>query len=499
MRNRAQSTGVEGRASFAAALSVVFVGLVALAPGCAEGESSERTAQRRTPLQPLVYTEDPELSPEIAAVRERRLMRRLLEGSDAEGTVWGTLEADPRESLPVPDSAETLGTLIHRALVDQSDPHWDHLFVAANEYASLVDVKLEKARNFVDDRQADAREAKRAFAVEQASERPEKGLDSIFSFRRLELGKGRTMDGSVARGDDVAVQHWDNVVYFGLEEHDVELELRIPKILRIQRRGSEGPSARLGVASDIEVGARLEVFLEAGMHLKPELLRSFDYPLPLAVGNYWRYRRRLEAESDIERDDPLAAEESDEVPTRPPDELPEGLTASEATVKVESVDRYGTRRLVRLVTSYNDTDLTRVDEYWLVTPRRVYLCPRPCRRRIDDLEWLLSYLRRQTAIYRFPLTRGETWGEPEGGADSEAAFSVDDEWHQLETPAGAFFGTLAIRGLGPLRTRVPAHRLRDSTRFVAPGKGVVRRVYRFGSGPDETIVESLIDYRLMPR
>src|SRR5690606_40048204 len=51
----------------------------------------------RMPLQPLIYTEFPNLTPEAAAVRERRLMRQLTEGAGGGGQ-WGDLEVASSES-----------------------------------------------------------------------------------------------------------------------------------------------------------------------------------------------------------------------------------------------------------------------------------------------------------------------------------------------------------------------------------------------------------------
>ena len=431
------------------------------------------------PLQPLVYTEDPDHTPEAAAVRERRLMRRLLEGAGRDGSNWGALDSHPRRGLPELGSAEKLGRVLFEAFVEHDDRRWDHLFINPRDYAALVQIDLEKARKFVDGKQADAREARRAMRAENPSEAPRGGLSSIFSFRRLELGEGRTLQGPVAEEDEVVAQHWDNRLYFGHAEADVEFMLRIPKIIRIHRSGNESkPKVRLGVTSDIELGPRLRVFLRAGLHLKPELLRSFEYPLPLAVGNYWRYRRRLSG--------------ADSKPGRA---LPERLKASHVTMRVQSVDRYTTRRLVHLRFAYNDADLTRSEEFWLTTPRRIYDCPRPCRRHVDDLAWLLGYLRRQTPIFKFPLQRSQSWGSAREGS----RFEVAEEWENVEVPAGSFFGTLRLEGAGALRKRVPFHRVEKVTRYFAPSKGVVRRRYRFGPDERDAVVEELVDYRIMSR
>jgi hypothetical protein len=430
-----------------------------------------------------VYTEEPDHSPEAAAVRDRRLMRQLLDGSDKSGS-WGHLgDNESRdENLPKLHSAENLGRVAYRAVVGQSDRHWDHLFVDPNHYASLVNVELEQARRYVDNKQARARETARQFQVDKPSEAPSDGLESLFEFKRLELGDGRTLQGDVVGENEEAAiaQHWNNRLVLGLADSDVEFHLAIRKILRTPVPGTD--RRRIGVASDIDIGRRLRQFLEAGMHLKPAILDSYAYPFPLEVGNYWRYARKL---ADNEQ---TASEDSSDA--LQPGQLPDALHASRVTLRVESVDRYDTRRLVHLRFIYNDADLTRRNEFWLVTPRQIFFCPRPCRRNIDDLDWTLRYLQRQTPLLHFPLSRGDQWG---------STFAIRDEWRNFELPGGSFFGTLAIDGVGPLDDRLPFHRLREATRYFAPSKGVVKRRYRVGTRETHTIVESLVDYRIMPR
>ena len=481
-------------------LGVIVCGWMATGVGCAD-EAPEPTdeEEQARPLRPLVYTEDPEHTAQAAAARERRLMRQLLEGSNTEGSSWGNLQSNAGKGLPQLDSADHLGEVAFRALVGRDDRSWDYIFVTPRDYAALVRLELEKARRFVDNQQADARSARQYFEIAKPSEAPRGGLTSVFTFESLELGKGRTLGGSVADDDEVVAQHWNNVLRLGLADGETTFELRIRKILRIQLPG--GPDqkkrTRLGIASDIAIGRRLRVYLEAGMHLKPELLRSSVYPFPLEVGNYWRYRRRPadgHQKADSETDAPSA-------PDGPrADGEPAGMEASEVTQRVTSVDRYNTRRLVSLQFAYNDANLTQRREHWLVTPRRIFACPRPCRRHIDDLEWLLSYLGRQTPLFEFPLERGSGWGEPVYPSRQQEAFGVDPKWRSIEVPAGSFYGTLVLRGIGPLTDRVPFHGVQRMTRLFAPGKGVVRRRYRRSWSPEaETIVESLIDYRLMSR
>jgi len=426
-------------------------------------------------------------------------MRELLAGADAGG--WGRMRSESAESASLPTSPKQLGRTLYRGLVEGSDTDWESAFVAPKHYASLVEVSLERARKFADDKQGAAEAARESFAVDHPSEAPANGLSSIFALEQLKLGEGRDLEGDVAGENEPVVQYWDNRLELSLKGDDVVFEVRIPKIVRIPGRDEPeappGEALQLGVASTLRIGPRLRVFLETGMHLKPELLRTSDYPIPLSVGNFWRYAR-TPAER-VESGDTSASEKTADSspPTDPQPPEPGPLEATSVTVKVRAVDRYGTRRLVELRWMFNDADLTRTTEHWLVTPRDIFLCPRPCRRRVDDLGWLLGFLRRQTPIFRFPLGRGRSWGAASGGGDP--TFSIEESWRNLDLPAGSFFGVFEIRGTGPLDSRVPFRAIGSLRRSVAPGTGVVRRRYRTASGAPPVVDEVLADYRLMTR
>lgn len=464
--------------------------------GCSDTDSSEGDSSRIRPLQPLVYTEDPDQTPSAAAARERRLLRRLRHGARTDGH-WGDMsDSSSSESFDELASADALGRALFEAIVEGDADRWDYVFVAPRDYASLVEVDLKRARRFVDRQQAAARPVRRAFHIERASERPKGGLASLFEYESFELGSPRTI-----RGDQVdegaPAQYWNNVLRFSLTESDVQFRIDVPKVLRFdvpeRRDGAEDAEAaenadpkqeayRLGVASTLEIGRKLHVFLDAGFHLKPELLDAAEYPFPLQVGNFWRYRRRT-AEA------PSRSSSSSELTVETP------LEATEVTVSVEGVDRYRTRRLVHLRARYNDADLTLDRAYWLLSPRRIYICPRPCRRQVDDLDWLLRFLARQTPIFVFPLERGRTWGGSE-----DRTFEVVSDWTDAEVPAGSFFGSTLVEGTGPLGDDVPFGSIDRLQRVFSPGNGIVERRYRtILDGEQRRVVETLSDYRIMPR
>ena len=89
---------------------VMLLGCLSLAWGCSsEPKLAENTSVSRTPLQPLIYTELPDLTAAAAAVRERRLLRELLHGTE-KGKEWGRLQS--RENLPAPTNEQELGELL---------------------------------------------------------------------------------------------------------------------------------------------------------------------------------------------------------------------------------------------------------------------------------------------------------------------------------------------------------------------------------------------------
>lgn len=292
----------------------------------AEEPTSDR-AEALAPLQPLIYTEHPNVDPEAVAVRERRLMRQLVEGADESGN-WGSLHDRQRQDLPRISEADVLGRTIFKALVERDHALWDRVFVAPVDYARMVHVDLDKAREYVDGVQARSQDLWINFDIEHASESPEGGLRSVFEYRGLELGEGRTLDGPVAEDDEYVAQHWGNKLRIGLVDSDVEFSVTIRKILRAPNSVRGGSEPILGVASEMSGESRFDVFLGAGLHLKPELMETHDYPIPLKVGNFWRYRRRLsdseEASTRVERTAPSAGlikrevDDEDEDSTRPP-------------------------------------------------------------------------------------------------------------------------------------------------------------------------------------
>lgn len=456
-------------------LSAFAIVSTALAIGC----DSEESATSNEPLRPLIYTEHPELTPEGAAVREERIMRRLVEGAQDGGT-WGALDEEA-SAVDLAD-ADALGETIFSALVERDAAAWDAVFVPASDYAALVHVEMDAAREFVDEAQGSSRRVWKLFEPEPPSAAVAGGYGAVYRLVGLELGEGRTVGGKIAQGEEPVAQHWGNVLRLAWRGTEQVFEVRIPKILRVRRAGE----TTLRVASPMQADGRMALMHAVGMHLKPELLRAAEYPYPLQVGNFWRYRRyRGEQRKEV---DPFEAGLTVES-TAPDAGVARSEEATEALDEVMSIDRYGTWRLVRVRRSYNDTQLTKEDAWWLVMPRRIYLCIRACRNNIEDAAWLLTYIDQQTPIYVFPLRGGAAWGV--GGRDGDTFRTTAVE--SVETPAGVFDGVVRIEGSGPLGTFDPTLAARQ-TRDVVWGQGLVRREIFDRKGLPVT--EELVEHRV---
>lgn len=443
--------------------------------------TGEPRAKATPPLQPLIYTELPNLTPEAASVRERRLMRSLLEGASSQGSSWGRLK---RRTLPATRDAESLGRSLFDALVSRDEALWEHAFVDPEHYSKMVHVRLEEARRFVDELLGKVQPTWNLLEIEHASQSPEGGLRSLLTYQGLELGQGRTVQGKLAKKHERVEQHWGNVLRVGWR--DVVFEIHVPKILRITNQDG---STTLSVASALRVDPKLQTFIAAGLHLKPELLRSREYPYPMAVGNFWRYRRTQP--NKIVASDPLL----DPV-TQTPD-------TSEVLLEVLSVERYESMRLIKLRREYNDQELTKQERHWLLTPRRVYACRRECVRKISDWSWLLTHLQTQTPLFQWPLEPGDAWGPdhiPRRRRGAVQRFKVAQSTANLEIQGGVFPNVFTLQSeRGVRRTDPFLVRPHVTVDFVV-GRGVVRRTLtgKTPSGEAQTVVEELLESRIMP-
>jgi hypothetical protein len=416
------------------------------------------------PLQPLIYTELPGLTPDAAALRERRMLRDLV-GVPSGG------EPVAQAAAPVyPQDAQELGELFARGLLGTREVGWEDAFAAPEDYARMVKLDPAEAARAMDEVIAASLPAWRAFGADHVSQLPEGGLDALFSFEGLTVGAGRTLAGRLAYGNDVVAQRWGNVLTLGLRGTNVRFDVTISKILHIPANG-ERP-AHLAIAGPVRLERRLEVFLEAGLHLKPELLRSQEYPYPLSVGNFWRYRRYRVREQQAPQDE-LLAELSAPAET---------FDATEVLQEVMSIERHNSMRLVRMRWSYNDQALTKIEQSWLVSPRRIYLCDRTCLRRVEELDWLLRQLPRETPLFVFDRARGER------------------VLRDVEVPAGAFIAAHITTQRTTLSEVDPFIQISEMERAFAPGRGLVRQELRgkTSAGEPVVMVEELVESRIMP-
>lgn len=482
----------------------VLLPLHACSDSDAATNASSSAARVDQPLRPLIYTELPDLTPRAAAIRERRLMRELLLGASADDqhdASWGRLQT-PTNFQPL-TSANVLGEAMTRALFTQDEALWDHVFVSPSSYAGMVHVKPEAAHTFVDELLGKSAQAWDLFHIEHASEAPEGGLSALFEFRSMTLGQGRTLSGKIVRReDDVVAQHWGNVLTIGLRGSTVEFELRVPKILRVVDH-EKSPSGEpiLAVAAPIEASSLLQMFIAAGMHLKPELLRSQEYPFPLAVGNFWRYRRYRHDQSP-EKAAPL---DSMDAALLLDDEQVAERGPGESLLEILAVERYNGVRLVQYRISYDDQEFSMKEAHWLVSPRTIYHCSRACVRHVEDLNWLLNYMQRSSPVYMFPIRIGKAWNRAQDGEEGldtikDAAVRVQAATPDIEVPAGKFHRAYVLEILRDEILSDPFFTVQHAQRAFVQGQGVVRQELRGvnAQGEPRKIIEELVEARIMP-
>lgn len=478
---------------WAALVSVILSGC---SGDCLQPPASSEDSRER-PLQPLVYTETADASPQAAAVRERRLLRQLRTGAEQSGD-WGGLERSSRD-LPALQTPEALGRALGRALLQRDDVLWSHLFVPPGGYAKLVDLDEQAATQFVDEQRAAADDTWRAFDIDTPSKLPPDGLTGAFKLGGLDLGAPRTLDGGRASKDQRPIQYWNNRFHLTHPATDLDFSLKIAKIIRIPRALSASGQPRFGVAGEIELGRRLDIFLSAGLHFDADILSGADYPFPLNVGNFWKYRRTVRTGIDAdnpETDEPGTAQSQGDDQSDNGD--PDASKSEEILVEVVKVDRFNSWRVAHLRALHLNRQGGRRDTRWLLTPRQIYPCQSRCRRAADNPDRLLQYIDRETPLFTFPMGPGDEWGSVDQQGRSE--IRAGDSFRTIESPAGLFSGSIQLTGSAsgiswsidgsPDRVR----------RWFAPRMGVVQREFEFTSGnTTRRITDELTEFRLMER
>ena len=383
-----------------------------------------------------------------------------------------TEEAEtPQVSEPMLNLApEDLGYGLFHALIDHDRNAYESMFISANALETLIHAKPEDAERQTKDIIRKSEMMWTLFVPTLVAEEPIGGLSSRLRLSEFRLGKGRNLAGKIATPEtDELVQHWGNELRIELLDSDKVFVIRIPKIVKTPQGWR--------IAAPIELDKTLQVFLETGMHLKSDLLTSEHYPMPLEVGNFWKYR--------IEKGDLKVDPTSGEVDRNM-------VVAQEATVNdmiTDIIHREGYWIVSferTLVDPEKQTDEPEISHFsWLVTPRTIYPCKRDCKNNADSIGYLLGYLLQQTPIYIFPLEVGKRWDQT-GKKDNYYKYEVR-ALHQeaIVVPSGSFDQVYEIFG--------SIEEGRESRYFV-PGIGVVMRTVR-GSVGQKT--EVLIKHRLI--
>ena len=394
------------------------------------------------PLRPLVYTELP----------------------PSEETVE---EAPPEIENHV--APEDLGYALFHALIDHDRTAYEDIFVSSAAISELIHAKPDDATRQARDILQKSELMWQLFVPPLAAEEPIGGLSSRLRLIEFRLGKGRTLAGKVADpGTDEIMQHWGNDLRIELLDSDKVFTIRIPKIVK----------TRLGwrIAAPIEFDRTLQIFLETGMHLKSDLLTSEHYPMPLEVGNYWKYRVVRELDSLPETTDP----NTKSAPSQ-------DVTINDMITDILQRNGYWIVTFERTeVDPNNQPDGPVISHFsWLVSPRSIYPCARDCRNNVDSISYLLGYISRQTPIYIFPLEIGKRWGTA-GQTVNFSKYEVRAIHNDpIVVPNGSFTQVYELFG--------SIEEGRESRYFV-PGIGVIKRIVR-GSVSQKS--EVLIQRRLI--
>lgn len=416
-----------GASRFLFFLGALFLG------GC------EVSVEAEPPLRPLLYTENPDVSPEVAAVRESRLLREL-ESGGASGR-WGQMQAAVEEP---PDLAtpEDLGRVLTNAVLARDRALWEELFIKPEEYNAMVHMPVERAKTYVDDLIAQSERFWQSFTPPSPTDARPNGWSEVFEFDSILVGDPRSVDGKVAKAPEDVAQYWNVLLKLKFKPRDALVDVRIPKLLVVQTEG--GQIHRLASAPESDLLMR--AIFETGLHLRPELLSSSEYPLPLKVGTFWRYRRTKEGLPDLNVID-----------------------------EVVTVDHLSGVHLVHLRQTVETPEPTILERFWVLTPLRVFECDSICRRNIEDTTWLLRHFSSATPVFKFPFG-ADTWAQ---GAVKVEAFG------QIDVPAGVFPQSFAIW----------RHASCPVTEYVVWRKGVVVREISCADGVTK---DALVEYRIPP-
>lgn len=403
------------------------------------------------PLRPLIYTE---LPPE-----------------EAQEPV---VEVDQLRNI----APEDLGYALFHSLLEHDRASYESMFISGSALSALIHLKPEAAEKESKTILRKSELLWSLFAPTLEAEEPLGGLSSKLKLVEFRLGKGRNLAGKIASPElDELMQHWGNELRIELTDTDKIFTIRVPKIVKTPQGWR--------IAQPVELDRTLQLFLESGMHLKTDLLRSEHYPMPLEVGNYWKYRiekgpGHVET-SEVKKASPTGQSDSNK-PVMEPATVMDMIT--------DIMHRQG-YWIVQFERTLSDPERQgeagpEVKSFsWLVTPRMILPCYRDCRNHVDDVGYLLGYILRQTPIFIFPIEKGQKWSTA-GQRENYARYEVRSRHDEpIVVPGGSFSGAYEIFG------SIEEGR---ETRYFVPGTGIVMRTVRSGVGQKH---EVLMKHRLI--
>ena len=405
------------------------------------------------PLRPLVYTEA------------------------LEATEDGI---DSTPALPRFPSPDDLGVAVYQALIEHDRDLFINIFITVDELHLEIRWSPRSAKAAVPKMIARSDEIWSLCEPGRASEEPLGGLGSRLQLVSFNLGQGRDLNNRRVKPGDEKM-FINNVLKLQLRDSNKSFRLRLPKIVLTQQGWK--------LAEAIQADATFKMYLEAGMHLKPELLLNAHHPYPLAVGNYWKY---------------LIEDINGAPPPRPPEpsDGDDALTPEDDAIElqrhrfvkpyrrltvssIDSYDKYGFR-LVKFTETTDGYEKTTDTFHYLVTPKQIYRCTIDCRRRIgeQDIAYLLGYMSQQVPLFVFPLVTGDGWGK--AGRAREPKFHTGPTREDVKVPKGDFTGAYVISS---------SEKEGYEERYFIPSTGIVKLKVPTDHGPR---TEKLVDFRLMP-
>lgn len=494
-----------------------LLGAQALLPGCGDTYyTPSPRAAAEPPLRRIAYAESPEYTPARAQEVESSMLDHYRK--------TGALPPPEDPDAPKPDPAEpdalvipdniidqdidpelierareeggaaipvdsqalagnapdpvALGRAIFDALTRQDAEVFDRLLVTSEDLQDLQKVKAETGDATAANLRRGAMQAFKVFAPGVSSMELDGGLGPHVRFDSVRLGRGLTLRGRKVRDPSDAQQYWDSVLLFrfappgdardtadpikGTRAEPMLFAMTLPHLLKTASGGWK-------LARIPKFSIDFRTFLKAGMHLKPELMRPEHHPMPLSVGNYWRYRVRR---PDRGLTDVFGVTD---------------LAKEEIRVEVTDVRRYPGYRVASLRRTHSvtpeETSSTRF--HYLVTPRFVFRCTSYCRSKANSPEYVLAYIRDNTPALIFPLEPGMGWERGGELTRNDSRYETLEKLHTAQVPAGEFRDTVVIET--QIRAGIDA-------RYFKPGLGYVKRDWRGNTG---SRFEELVRYRIL--